>query len=287
VSGRTVDPLSMVERFAGADGPWSTVRHVGLSVAAMSAWPSPAELTRRTLQTLDRVATPFVLGVGLGHPTGGGDDRERRPVAFAADYLERLRRSLEEASPTTRIPVALAALGPRMLGVAGAAADGVILNWASADLVAWSRDVVADGARRARRDPAAIGVMTQVRVAIDDDQDAARSELARHLVRMTIREPVEPADRGYRAHIRRLGFGDLFDELAHAVERGAAREDLAHRVPSELIDAIAYGGPAAGARDAVRRVAGAADLVLVRPIPMPGLGRSAIAAALACGSDAR
>src|SRR5262249_41961570 len=44
--------------------------------------------------------------------------------------------------PPPRTPVYLAALGPEMLRLSGEVADGVALNWCSADFVAWSRERV-------------------------------------------------------------------------------------------------------------------------------------------------
>src|SRR5579875_1142477 len=116
----------------------------------------------------------FVLGIGTG---GAGPaffaqaGFENRPLAVMRDYLEILRPLLrgEEVTytgpalsvsqahlgadlPTT--PVYLAALGPQMLHLVGEAADGACLNWATPAQVAWSREQVNEGARRAGRDPA-------------------------------------------------------------------------------------------------------------------------------------
>ncbi|MFN2483806.1 MAG: LLM class flavin-dependent oxidoreductase [Candidatus Limnocylindria bacterium] len=68
------------------------------------------------------------------------------------------------------VPVAVAAVGPRMCRLAGEIADIVLLNWATPDRIAWSRARVAEGAASAdRRTPT---VAAYVRVAIGPDAEA-------------------------------------------------------------------------------------------------------------------
>src|SRR2546422_541943 len=63
-----------------------------------------------------------------------------------------------------RVPVYLAALGPMMLRLAGELADGVTPNWSTPEQIAWCRQRVAEGARRAGRDPAEIPFAQYIRV---------------------------------------------------------------------------------------------------------------------------
>jgi alkanesulfonate monooxygenase SsuD/methylene tetrahydromethanopterin reductase-like flavin-dependent oxidoreductase (luciferase family) len=85
---------------------------------------------------------------------------------------------LEVATP---VPLVVAALGPRMLRLAGATADGVLLNWVTPDFVARARADVDLGARSAGRDPRAIRLAGYVRVAaapMPTVAEAVKRELA-------------------------------------------------------------------------------------------------------------
>jgi 5,10-methylenetetrahydromethanopterin reductase len=91
------------------------------------------------------------------------------PVGF--DGTETRLRNLRPAPP----PVYLLAAGPRMVELAGEVADGaLVLVGLDPRAVARARQHLAEGARRAGRDPAAVPVIFIVPVALDDDAAAAR-----------------------------------------------------------------------------------------------------------------
>src|SRR5690606_21817769 len=71
-------------------------------------------------------------------------------------------------TPPPQTPVYLGALGPEMLRLAGELADGVCLNWCTPEQIAWSRERIAEGARRVGRDPASVKVVEYIRVCVDD-----------------------------------------------------------------------------------------------------------------------
>lgn len=107
---------------------------LALGVVALSEH-SPAGIVAR----LDAASLPrdrLVLGVGSG--SSGSLDLVRDGVA-------QLRSRLPG------VPIAMAAVGPRMLRLAGALADAVVATWAVPGRVAWIRDQLADGARAAGR----------------------------------------------------------------------------------------------------------------------------------------
>jgi 5,10-methylenetetrahydromethanopterin reductase len=67
------------------------------------------------------------------------------------------------------VPVLLAAVGQRTLRLAGAAADGVLLNYgAPVEYVRWAVEQVAEGALAAGRDPATVDVYGYLLVAADE-----------------------------------------------------------------------------------------------------------------------
>jgi alkanesulfonate monooxygenase SsuD/methylene tetrahydromethanopterin reductase-like flavin-dependent oxidoreductase (luciferase family) len=112
-------------------------------------------------------------------------------------YLKELRSGLAAGQP-----VYLAALGPLMLRVAGELAEGVALNWCSAEQVRWSRERVERAAESAGR--AAPVVMSYIRTSVDPDAAAARRTLADAALQYAL-GPV-----AYRRHFERMGFaGEL------------------------------------------------------------------------------
>jgi alkanesulfonate monooxygenase SsuD/methylene tetrahydromethanopterin reductase-like flavin-dependent oxidoreductase (luciferase family) len=76
--------------------------------------------------------------------------------------------------PPPRVPIALGALGPKMLALAGEAADGAALNWCTPEQVAANRAIVADAARAAGRNPDDVSMIEYIRICVDDDVEVAR-----------------------------------------------------------------------------------------------------------------
>ena len=225
--------------------------------------------------------------------------QEARPLALARDYLVTLRALLagQEVTydgPTVRLdrlklevnfpktPVILGALGPRMLQLAGEAADGVGLNWCAPEQIAWSRQRIAEGAAKVGRDPREVKVIEYIRVSVDDDEDAARRAYMRALFRYAIARPGVPKHLGYRGHFGRMGFDEALSELEERRDRGASLEELYDAMPVDLARHVGYFGPAAGAAAAFRRLSEGLDVALVRVVLARPTVESAIAVMEAC-----
>ncbi len=150
----------------GYDELWSndTRRGSGPATLAAAAPPSPqmdlcvgvvglsersaavvADEVRGLALPLDRL----VIGVGSGRS---------RSVELVRDGVETLRSSL----PGARI--AVAALGPRMLRLAGETADVVLLNWAAPARVVASRERIDAGAAAAGRPVPRVAAYVRVAV---------------------------------------------------------------------------------------------------------------------------
>lgn len=287
IAARSHDPFEIAEtidrevRRAGFDPV-----ELGIPVIPIGSWPSPLDLAAAVARLATTTENRFSFGVGVGHPSVEPSRyraRDLRPVSYLREYLVALKAilsgepvtrsnaflelsdaSLESLPPRPRIYVG--ALGPAMLRMGGELAEGVVLNWATPNHIEWSRARIAEGTHRAGRREG-ISVVTQVRVCISQDASLARLVLARQLVSMTLRSPIERADRGYRAHMGRLGHADLFSELVDMKEGGATRDELAQRIPGSIVDSLAYAGPAEGARAAICRLSEGADAVIVRVVP--------------------
>src|SRR5271168_736468 len=74
-------------------------------------------------------------------------------------------------------PVWVAGYGPKVLELAGRIADGVILQFADPDLIAWCLGFVWQGARDAGRDPKSVEVMAAAPVWVSDDLALARQRV--------------------------------------------------------------------------------------------------------------
>lgn len=188
---------------------------VGTNVVPASAVDA-GELAHRALDAHSACAGAFRLGVGSG--------QFDHPVPELREYLGRLRKALGEAGP----PVYMAALGPLMLRLAGELADGVALNWFSAERVAWGRRLVGEAARAAGR-PAPV-LVEYIRTAVDPDAGLAR----RTLGEAALQYALGPA--AYRRHFERMGFAAELDRLE--AEGGEPSDAL-------LAAAGAHGAPGA------------------------------------------
>jgi alkanesulfonate monooxygenase SsuD/methylene tetrahydromethanopterin reductase-like flavin-dependent oxidoreductase (luciferase family) len=136
---------------------------------------SPAQLAMACATLQEASGGRFVLGLGVSHPATMGPwhgAEVRAPRTAAGEALtilrqleagetsdvdgevlrsERFRLRISPAlRPRTRL---LAAMGPRMLELAGTDADGTLLNWSSAAEVARAGERVRTAAERAGRDP--------------------------------------------------------------------------------------------------------------------------------------
>ena len=235
----------------------------------------------------------FILGIGTGglHQRAGREAHGARPLsplALMRDYLTVLRGLLDgervthdgpgvtvrglrlDVDPPPRTPVYLGALGPQMLRLAGERADGVALNWCTAEQVAWSRDRIAEGAARAGHSPEDVKVVQYIRVCVDDDEDRARRAFAGAMLGYALaRRGASPAEnrQGYRGHFQRMGFGDALARLEAMRDQGASRDDLVEAFPPDLARRVGYFGPAAGAAEAFRSLATGLDVAIVRVVP--------------------
>jgi probable F420-dependent oxidoreductase len=71
-------------------------------------------------------------------------------------------------NPDSRLPVWVAAYGPKALAVAGEVGDGFILQLADPDITAWSVAAVRAAAERAGRDPASITICVAAPAYVTD-----------------------------------------------------------------------------------------------------------------------
>jgi probable F420-dependent oxidoreductase len=235
---------------------WGAVTStIQVGIGVVPIWTrSPAQLAMATATLQEATGGRFLLGLGVGHPATMGPwhgAEWRRPLTAAEDTLTILRTLLAgdavdhgegirtarnfrlRISPSpARGGLYLAAMGPRMLALAGRLADGVLLNWSSPDEVARARTTVTAAAADAgRREPE---VATYVRVAVAADRDAARRALAREVGAYC-------ALPAYAAHFERQGLGGMVEAAKSAYRHGGA-DSVAGALSEEDLSRVGWWG---------------------------------------------
>jgi alkanesulfonate monooxygenase SsuD/methylene tetrahydromethanopterin reductase-like flavin-dependent oxidoreductase (luciferase family) len=159
-----------------------------------------------------------------------------------------------------------------MLRLAGQAANGVCLNWASPEQIALSRAEIAKGALAAGRDPADVLISMYIRVCVDTDVEAARRALAAQVLGYSMARPGVDPTLAYRGHFGRMGFEDELRDLEARRDAGASMTELADAASDEMLLAVGYFGPPEGAAAAYSKLAEGLDETIVRIITArPGM----------------
>ncbi|WBB82268.1 LLM class F420-dependent oxidoreductase [Micromonospora sp. WMMD882] len=254
---------------------WQPRLRLGTAVAPVFT-RGPGLLAMSASALAEAAPGRFSLGLGASSPTVVRDwnaVRFAEPYRRTRDVLRFLRAALRGESvdevydtftvrrfrldrpPVAPPPILLAALRPRMLRLAAAEADGVILNWLTAGDVP---TVLAElGPRRPHFEVAA-------RIFVCPTEDAAHARaLGRRLIAGYLTVPA------YAAFHRWLGrdaaLGPMWRAWAAGDRRGAAAA-----VPDELVDALVLHGPPARCRAAVRRYVDAGvDVPVLALLPTP------------------
>ncbi|MGH9057360.1 MAG: LLM class flavin-dependent oxidoreductase [Acidimicrobiales bacterium] len=229
----------------------------------------------------------FLLGIGVSGPQvmeGWHGVRFTSPVAATRETIEILRtvtsgerldhqgpayriplpggagRPMRSMAPPARVPIYVAALGPRNLELTGELADGWIGNAFMPETAHAFTDHLLAGAGRGGRDPGSLDMVIPVALEITDDIEEAA---ARHAAgyAFTIGAMGVQGRNFYNAAFRRQGFGDDVDAVQQ-LWRDGRREDAAARVPREIGFRTNLLGPPAVLRDRLRlyRAAGVTTL---------------------------
>ncbi|MEH1014671.1 LLM class F420-dependent oxidoreductase [Micromonospora sp. CPCC 206060] len=227
----------------------------------------------------------FALGIGASSPVLVQDwnaTRYAEPFRRTRDTLRFLRAALRgenvdevydtftvrrfrlERPPAVPPPILLAALRPRMLQLAAAEADGVILNWLAADDV--PRVLAELGERRPGFEVAA-----RIFVCPTEDATYARN-LGRRLITSYLTVPA------YAEFHRWLGREPELGPMWRAWGTGD-RQAAARAVPDALVDALVLHGSPEQCRAGVARYAKAGvDVPVLAVLPTPELATGGAAA---------
>ncbi len=217
----------------------AAITGLGAHTARIRLGPGVAPVPSRKLPLLamaaataqERTGGRLVLGLGSGTPGPGSLERVRGAVEFLREAFagreakdpdtgEAFALSFDVPAPP---PIWLAALGDRMVSLAGEVADGVLLNWCPPERVRRASALVAESASVAGRDPASVTIGVYVRGCLGAEESMALEALKA----MTGQYASIPH---YRRQLEAYGLGDHARAAASASERGTPDE-----VPEELV----------------------------------------------------
>jgi F420-dependent oxidoreductase-like protein len=256
-------------------GQTSSIK-LGSGILQMPARSAAA--TAMTAATLDVLSGGrFLLGIGSSGPQvseGWHGVRFARQLARTRDYVAVLRKALARerleyhgatldlplpdgpgkalkltiAPVQERIPIYIAAIGPRNTQLAGEIADGVMPTLFSPEHVAVMREELQTGIDRAGggKTLADVDVAPQVQVMVTDDVERAR-DIMRPFIALYVGGMGSRDKNFYNQLVRRYGFEDAAQEIQDLYLGGRKDEAMA-AIPAELIDTVSICGP----RDVVR-----------------------------------
>jgi probable F420-dependent oxidoreductase len=263
----------------GADGltplalaaAWTPALQLG--VAILPAYTrGPALLAQSVAAMAEAAPGRFTLGLGTSSDvivSRWNDVAFEEPYRRVRDTIRFLRSALagekvDQQYDTFRVrgfrlarpvehppPLFLAALRPGMLRLAGREADGVIINWLSADDVA---TVVPELG-------ADIPVAARIFVCPSEDADMVRA-VGRRMIAAYLNVGV------YAAFHRWLGRGELLEPMWAAWQAGDRKAALA-AIPDEVVDALVVHGSYDQCRAHVGRyVANGVTIPVMAVIPL-------------------
>lgn len=218
-------------------------RTVVISTGIAIIWArDPVAMMNASRTLADAFPGRFVLGVGVSHPSTAEmrGHEYARPLATMRAYLETMDAAPFDGHPPDRpAPRLLAALGPRMVALAGELTEGILPFLSTPDHTKRAREIL--GPDKFIAVEQAIVRTPEASIA----RSAARDNLRRFL-----------AWPNYRSHLYRLGFDE---------------EDLADGGSDALVDSVyAWGGDAAIRNRVQEHFAAGADHVCLQVIPVEG-----------------
>ena len=207
------------------------------------------------------------LGIGRGDSSRRVLGKKPVTVQELEESIQRFRhltagREIQYDGQPARIawatgspPVWVAGYGPKVLNMAGRVADGVILQFADPDLIAWCLRHVKDGASQAGRDPRSMEVMAAAPVWVSDDLEVARGHVrwfpalvSNHVVDLLSKYKQHELPEALTSYVRnRSGYDYL-----HHCEVGSENAEF---VSDEVVERFCLVGPVEAHREKLRKLA--------------------------------
>lgn len=270
----------------------TTTIKLGAAIFQMPA-RTPA-MTAMTAATLDQLSDGrMILGIGSSGPQvaeGWHGQPFARQLRRTREYVEILRKALARerleyhgeiyelplpdgpgkalklmiAPVQERMPIYIAAIGPKNTTLTGEIADGWLPTFFSPEHVAEFRTLLEEGAARAgdgKKIDESFDIAPNVNVCIDDDIDRAR-DAVRPLLALYVGGMGSRKQNFYNSLVRRYGFEEAAEEVQNLYLDGK-RDEAAAALPAEMIDMTSLVGPKERVRERleVYRAAGVGTLV--------------------------
>ncbi|MFZ0040311.1 MAG: LLM class F420-dependent oxidoreductase [Solirubrobacteraceae bacterium] len=240
---------------------------------------SPA-MTAMTAATIDELSGGrMVLGIGSSGPQvaeGWHGQRFARQLQRTREYVTVVRMALARErvqfegetlevplpdgpgkalklmiSPVQeRIPIYLAAIGPKNTALAGEIADGWIPTFFSPEFVDEFRELLGEGAARSGRSLENFDIAPTVQVYISEDRELARNHMRPGLA-LYIGGMGSRKQNFYNNLVQRYGFEAAAKEVQDLYLDGKKAE-AAEALPGELIDMVSLCGPRTVVRERVQ-----------------------------------
>src|SRR5436190_4911642 len=268
---------------------------------------SPA-MTAMTAATLDNLSDGrVILGIGTSGPQvaeGWHGQRFGKQLARTREYVAILRKALARerlefdgdiyelplpdgpgkalklmiAPVQERIPIYIAAIGPKNTQLTGEIADGWMPTFFSPEHVGEFRELLEEGADRAdngKRIDDSFDIAPNVSLCISDDLDAAR-DVMRPMLALYVGGMGSREKNFYNQLVSRYGFEEAAKEVQDLYLDGK-KDEAAAALPADLIDQTTLCGPADRIRERldVYREAGVGTLMF-SPMDFTAEGRSRV-----------
>jgi F420-dependent oxidoreductase-like protein len=232
--------------------------------------------TAMTAMTLDALSGGrFLLGLGLSGPQvveGWHGVPYGKPLGKTREYVEIVRKAIQRVEPLEydgehyqipyrgpdatglgkplksilhplrdRIPIYLAAIGPKNVALTAEIADGWLPIFYSPEREAIFNEHLDEGLRQSERDPSELDIAATVYVAAGDDIDACR-DMLRPFFALYIGGMGARGRNFYYDLASRYGFGEAADSIQDLYLEGK-KDEAAACVPDALVDEVALVGP--------------------------------------------
>ncbi len=253
------------DQFAALAGAATRTSTIALGTSITSVYVRSAPTIAMAAATVDQLSGGrFILGVGSSHKVQVEPEHGvvyEKPIARVRDTVAIVRALLKDGdvhyqgetiaidhfdlwfTPLRReIPIYVAAVFSKMMAVCGEIADGAILTRSTVDNVKQARGPLAEGAKRAGRDPNQIPITTLLPTAVAETRAEA----------LDLMRPGLAAYAGYFPRYNRLIAEQGFPEEAAAIAAAWAKGDKAaaeRAVADAIIDANSIAGTPGQCRD--------------------------------------
>lgn len=223
----------------------------------------------------------MIVGIGLGDSSVETMGMKPAKLAFFEKTMRQMRDLLDgkEVQLETgkihilhpcmrRVPIYIAASGPRMLELSGRIADGIIVLVGIADdYIAHARDKIAAGAKAGGRNIEDIELVLWVPCAVSDSapaKDAVKAHVAR-VVAHPLPYVLDPNEQKVLEEIRKTY------DYYHHMDQEANHADV---IPDWLVDKFAIAGTVAECRAQIQRIkkTGIQQIAII-PYSAPGESR--------------